>query len=344
MNFVTVIMAGGSGTRFWPASRKAFPKQYLSLFGTKSLIQETVERMKPLSSTKDIFICSGKSQSALLKEQLSDIPNLILEPVGRNTAPCLMLTVATLLTKGYPLSTPLLVLPADHYIGNSSVFHNLVKDAVHFASTHSALVTLGIAPTSPHTGYGYIEAGHSVEQTHFFQVKRFVEKPSLEKANEFLRSNTFYWNAGIFIWSLASISKALEDFLPEEWAQVQSAVSSRSETALASTFEKLKSQPIDTAVLERADNVFVLPALNLQWSDIGSWNALFELQSKNVSENVILSGQVRSVESTGCLVKTNTLKEIALAGVSDLVIVEDNGTLLITHRTKDQLVKEVAKD
>lgn len=336
--FVSLIMAGGSGTRFWPKSTKELPKQYLKLFGDRSLIQATVDRLLPLQPEKNIFICSGKSQWSLLNEQLPQITNLILEPMARNTAPCLMLSVKKLLEAGLPKNTVMAVFPADHQIPNAEAFRSTIAKAVDFAAREDALVTLGIAPTSAHTGYGYIEASEKARDK-VIPAKRFVEKPNLEKAQEFLQSGNFYWNGGIFIWSIASIVSAFEKFLNEDWQRLLNA---KTESDIEKVFQSLKSQPIDTAIMEKSKNVFIIGADGLGWSDVGSWNAVYELKAE-APGNAIVSGKVEAIESTGCLVNVGSDKVVALIGVKDIIVVESNGKLLITTRDKDQLVRLAAE-
>lgn len=339
IRFISVIMAGGSGTRFWPLSKKTYPKQYLKLFGERTLIQQTADRLLPLTALEQVFICSGKGQAALLREQLPDVHNLILEPIARNTAPCLMLTVAHLLKKGFPLSTVMVVLPADHYIGDEDRFRQILQTAISFAEKEDALITLGIVPTSPHTGYGYIEAGENISPT-VQKAKRFVEKPTLEKAQEFLKLKSFYWNAGIFAWSLSSIVKAFEAYTPEDWQTIQAA---KSEEETLQAFQKVKAQPIDIAIFEKAKNVFTVPAEGIQWSDVGSWNALYEMRSSEKVGHLVIQGSVESFDASGCLVNIPSGKKLALVGVKDLVIVENGDTLMIAAREKDQLVRNAAE-
>jgi mannose-1-phosphate guanylyltransferase len=338
---IAVIMAGGSGTRFWPMSRKEKPKQYLTLFGNRSLIQATTERLKKKISSEHIFVCSGENQTALLKEQLPEIKKLILEPCGRNTAPCLMLSVATLLTHGFPESSVMGVFPSDHVIGDESAFLRLLDIAAEEAYTTQDLITFGIKPTSPHTGYGYIEASAVSADFKSLRVNRFVEKPSLEKAQEYLKNGNFFWNAGIFLWRLDAIKKAFETFLSEEWNQIESAVLNGT---LNQLYPTLKQQPIDIAVLEKVSNVRVIPA-EMNWSDIGSWNALLEhIQHSTHLSNVVLPASDSSVQflnANNCLVATEGSKKIALIGVEDLIIVETKDAILITHRAHDQRVKEI---
>ncbi|NBX75704.1 MAG: mannose-1-phosphate guanylyltransferase [Proteobacteria bacterium] len=336
---VALIMAGGSGTRFWPLSQKNLPKQYLRFSGEKSLIQQTVERIRTLCKTEDIYISSSGTQKSLLQEHLPDISNLILEPTPKNTAACLMLSAATLLKRGYAPSTPMMVFPADHAIGNSAHFVELLKKAVSFASSQNSLVTLGIIPTSPHTGYGYIESGELI-QADVLTVKRFTEKPEQKTAEAFLKQGGYFWNSGIFIWTLGSIAAAFDSFLSESWKRI---LDCDSEATLKEVFNSLPSLPIDTAVMERAKNVFVLPAGDLQWSDLGSWSALFELKTQNAKENVFLSGNVKQMDASGCLVQVSSGLNVALIGTEDLVVIEHNGNLLIAKKSLDQKVKDISQ-
>ena len=337
-----IIMAGGSGTRFWPLSQPSFPKQYLTLLGERSLIQQTVDRVLPLTDPSRIFICSGANQKNLIHDQLPEISQLILEPVGRNTAPCLMLSLDELLRRGFDPDSVMIVLPADHFITDTEGFLERLRLASRVAVETKGLITLGIVPTSPHTGYGYIEARskdrHPVHPV--FPVQRFVEKPDRARAEEFLHQKNFYWNSGIFVWTLGALAKAFEKYTPDAWKKISGR---RSQDDLARIFSELESIPIDIAVLEKADNIFVIPA-NIGWSDVGSWDALYQLQTEGNGGNAILSGNVKTVESAGCLVKVSEGKKVALVGVKDLVIVENNGTLLIARRDKDQMVRQAAKE
>ncbi len=339
-SFVALVMAGGSGTRFWPMSQPQMPKQYLTLYGNRSLIQSTIDRLKLKTSQENIFICSGESQKTILQKQLPEISQFILEPTGRNTAPCLMLSVATLLEQGFAPSTVMGVFPADHFIGNESAFSALLQKAIDEAKNFKTLVTFGIKPTSPHTGYGYIEAGEHFNNNSF-QVKKFIEKPSLEKAKHYLAQGNFFWNAGIFVWRIDSIAEALKTYLPKEWELIQTAVKNKKITKI---YNQLTSQPIDIAVLEKASHVKVIPA-DMSWSDIGSWNALLEHRQQLSGENnIILSKnqeQVSLLDTQDCLVASDSTKKIVLIGVKDLIVIESEHGLLITHRSQDQRVKEI---
>lgn len=337
---VALIMAGGSGTRFWPLSQKNTPKQYLRLSGPQSLIQQTVARIEKVCKLSDTFICSGKSQFSLIREQLPEVSGLILEPQARNTSACLMLSVSHLLKKGYSFETPLMVFPADHYIENEVRFVELMQQAVSFCQKESALITLGVVPTSPHTGYGYIE---TEAQPHFetvLRAKRFTEKPQLEMAKEFLRNRNYYWNSGIFVWTIGTIVQAFEMFLAEQWTKIHSA---QTDADLDTVFSSLPSAPVDTAIMEKASNVFLIPADKLGWSDLGSWGALYDLKASQPGENVSLAGEVITFGSEGCLVTVSPAMKVALIGAKNLIVVEHNGFLLISEKSQDQKVKEAAQ-
>lgn len=340
---VALIMAGGSGTRFWPASRPTLPKQYLSLVDDKPLIAATAERVRPLISPDNLYVCSTRDQAALLDRFLPEARHRVLEPEARNTAPCLMLSLARMLRDGRSRDAVMLVLPADHHIADVAGFREIARSAAQLAARTGGLVTIGIVPESPHTGYGYIEAGEPVGKGApggALVVRRFVEKPDRARAESFLRAKNFFWNAGIFAWKLSALEAAFEKFLPDAWARVLAA---RDEAALAALYPELPAAPIDTAVLEKAQSLFVIPA-SIGWSDIGSWNALYELRAKAKGANVVASGRVTLKESEGCLVQVPEGKRVALVGVRDLIVVEHEGVLLIADRGHDQLVKQVATE
>lgn len=336
---LAVIMAGGSGTRFWPLSQKKLPKQYLKLSDDLSLIQKTVERVQNVCALEHIFICSGESQFDLIQKQLPQIKGLILEPQGKNTAACVMLSVAHLLRKGYSLKSPLMVFPADHYIGNLSRFVSLLEQAVDFAQQESSLITLGIVPTSPHTGYGYIETEPAPYQGSVYRAKRFTEKPNAETAKGFLSSKRYFWNSGIFIWTLESIVEAFEQHLGDTWKRFLAA---REAQEIAGLFATLPSVPIDTAVMEKASNLFLIPADQLEWSDVGSWSALYDLKTKTPQQNVSIGGTLKELDSQGCLVHVSPKTKVALIGIKDLIIVEHEGKILIADKKLDQKVKDIS--
>lgn len=344
---VALIMAGGGGTRFWPMSRPELPKQFLKLLGQESLLEATLNRVSRLVNPANTYICATASQKEIFQKHLPTFKNLILEPEARNTAPCLMLSLWELLSQGYPPETVMIVLPADHHIEAESVFQTVLKKAMACAVATGNLITLGITPRSAHTGYGYIEVDPSATASganhdlfpkrganhDALPVKRFLEKPDKAKAETFIQSKHFFWNSGMFVWTLKALQKAFETHLPEEWARLC--------RDGKKAYPSLKAQPIDIAVMEKSDHIFMIPA-DMGWSDLGSWDALYQLKATSADENVTISGKTLLVESKGCFVKVPLHFEVALVGVRDLIVVEDNNKLLIAHRGHDQKVKEIS--
>lgn len=338
---VVLIMAGGSGTRFWPLSQKNHPKQFLNLLGEKSLLQQTVDRMLALADWDHIYLCTLEAHREIAQNQLPEARHWILEPIGKNTAACLMLSVAHLLKRKVPTETPMIVLPADHYVKDTGRFSALLTQACLVAKESKSLVTLGVTPTSTHTGYGYIEVDKPLPDLgeKVFSVLRFVEKPTQATAGELLGTKKCYWNSGIFIWTLESIVSAFEKWLPTPWAQLKG---SSSHKEVSDIYRGLTNSPIDIAVMEHAPNVCMIEA-NIEWNDLGSWNALYELKSHGSKANTILSGEVASSDSKGCLVRVPPHKQIALVGVENLIIVEHGNSILIAHRDDDQKIREISR-
>jgi mannose-1-phosphate guanylyltransferase len=336
---VAVIMAGGSGTRFWPVSTVSRPKQYLALTDDRSLIQHAVDRLSSIVSEDRIFVCAHESHEGLLREQFGKRLQWFLEPVGKNTAPCLMYSVAKLEMLGIGDSTVMIAVPADHFIRDVDRFRSYLLKASRYCGSHSVLGTLGIIPTSAHTGYGYIEAGKLMSDG-VFEAKHFFEKPSAEKAEEFVQSRRFFWNSGMFVWKLSAIRDAFAAHAPSAWHTIRTGVESNK---LKEAYSKISAQPIDTAVMEKAGNVVVTPAESIGWTDLGSWGALYELEAQRTgATNIIQSGNAALVDSEGCLVRVESKKQIGLVGVKNIMVVEDGDKLLIVARDKDQLVRSVA--
>lgn len=335
---VAVIMAGGSGTRFWPLSTKRIPKQYVNLMGSKSLIQDTVKRTSKVFSTKNTFIVSTLSQKSLLKKQLPQIKNLVFEPEGKNTAPCLMLTAKRLLEDGYARNTVIGVFPADHTVSDLKAFEKVLLQGIDFATQVSGIVTLGIVPDSPHTGYGYIEKKETVAGfENIFHVNKFKEKPDLSTAQDYVSSGKYYWNAGIFIFRLDTIVQAFEEYVPEDWNKLLHA---KSEAAIKKAYKSLTPAPFDIAILEKSPFVYVIPC-QMGWSDIGSWDALATLKSQD--KNFATEKSTFFLNSNSCYVESSSQKNIAVIGCENLIIVETKDSLLICQKEHDQLVRDAAK-
>ncbi len=335
---VAVVMAGGSGTRFFPLSRKALPKQYLPLFSEKSLLKETIDRVEPLVGKGNVFLCSAASQSLLAKEHAGPGVGFFFEPEAKNTAPCLMWAVLGLLESGHAESEVMVALPADHFVRDGEKFRTSLALAIDLAQRENILVTLGITPSSPHTGYGYIEGKEKWGSTPFLKVAGFIEKPELARAQVFFKQKTYFWNAGIFVGTLQSFRAAFERHLQSSWNNLTTAKG----PARDAVYLSLKAESIDTAVMEKETSLVVLPVGDIGWSDVGSWSALADLLTGGDSiSNHALNGGVESVDSQGCFVSSQ--KKVALLGVRNLIVVDTEDCLLIASRSHDQQVREIAK-
>ena len=338
---LALIMAGGSGTRFWPASRASCPKQFLRIAGSKSMLQLTFERLEPLVPAERVFVVTAASQAELVREHLPQIPvdNVIIEPFGMNTAPCIALGLARL-QKLHPPEECMVVLPADHVIREVGGFLDSLVQAEKVAKT-KALVTFGIVPEYPATGYGYIELGNEEIAPHVKKVSRFVEKPAQETAQRYVDGGKHVWNAGIFLFRADQILKALEIFDADLYHKsLESWQNARREDDIVypeiSAFESIKSGAIDTVVMERATNVACAP-VDMGWSDVGSWDALYELANKTPEGNA-LSGDVTAIECENILVHGDNIS-VATYGVSDLIIVATHKGVIVLPRGQSQSVK-----
>jgi mannose-1-phosphate guanylyltransferase len=354
-NFYPVILAGGRGTRFWPLSRKRMAKQLLPLNSKKSMIQETVERLAPLSDKKRFWIITNSDLLAPIAAQLRGLPKqqLIAEPVGRNTAPAIGLA-AFILERIDPTAV-LGLFPSDHVTANEKQFQKDIAKAVQIAAAGENIVVLGIKPARPETGYGYIEVGEQYERG-VMRVRRFTEKPNAEKAAEFVESGHYFWNSGVFVWGAKTLANALREHLRETAPFLEKIAASYGTKNFARTFARLypkcENISVDYAVVEprsakgeRSSNIFCIPA-DWGWNDLGSWAALFEHraaeQELNEHENVMSSKGGFTHDSGGNFVHAPG-KFVAVVGVKDLVVVETSDALLITTRKNSQDVGKVVK-
>jgi mannose-1-phosphate guanylyltransferase len=345
-----VILAGGSGTRFWPLSRKKTPKQLMSVFGGRSMLQRTVERVLPLNPER-VLVVTNQLQAEESRKQLaylkSDRVSVVEEPLACNTAPAIGLA-ATIIEREDPTAV-MAVLPADHYIQDQETFRETLRKA-EAAAAHWGLVTLGIVPARPETGYGYIEADSGKVADGIFPVRRFVEKPCREKALEFIESGNFYWNSGMFVWRADVILDRIRTHMPDlSGALATLKVPARMDhlsdmkSQIADIYGRIKPESIDYGVMEKTEGVVVIPS-SFGWSDVGSWNALPELIEADVEGNISIgSGRVVSLDSRGCLVSGGD-RLIALLGVHDLVVVDTGDALLICPRDRAQDVKKVTAE
>lgn len=346
MKKTALIMAGGRGERFWPKSRVNLPKQFLSLTGDgKTMIQLTVERILPLVDIEDIFVATNRNYKKLLMEQIPEIPeeNILCEPIGRNTAPCIGLG-AVHIAKKYG-DAVMFVLPSDHLITHPQIFRRSLADAAEVAEQGSNLVTIGITPTYPETGYGYIQI-HPEETTGAaFAVERFVEKPDLETARLYVASQQYLWNSGMFTWKVSTILENMRSFMPgtyEGLLRIKEAIGTEDqESVLEKEFQAFKSESIDYGVMEKAKNIYILSA-SFGWDDVGSWLALERMQQRNEFGNVI-SGNVVSIDTKNTIVQ-GTGKLIATVGVEDLVIIDTDDALLICDKNSTGDIKKVIEN
>lgn len=342
-NYYAVIMAGGIGTRFWPMSTKQFPKQFHDILGVgSSLIQQTCKRFENLVPSENILIATNKDYQALVKQHLPNIPasNILLEPSMRNTAPCILYSALKIYNQNP--NGIMIVAPSDHLIENEGAFINNLETALNFCDNNNVLVTLGIKPTFPNTGYGYIkyiETDKSIKK-----VDSFTEKPTIEKAQEFLNKGTYLWNAGIFIWSVKSIIEQFMNNLPDMFSLFNSGKSfyntAKEADFINSIYYTSENISIDFGIMEKAKNVFVIPA-TFNWNDLGSWLSLYENLNKDNNKNAIVGGEVIFINSDNNLVKTQNNKKVIIQGLNDFIIIEKDDVLLICPKNKEQEIKEI---
>jgi mannose-1-phosphate guanylyltransferase len=342
-----VIMAGGRGTRFWPRSREKKPKHLLDIVGKRTIIQETVDRISSMIPPENILIVTGKKHARELIKQLPEIPdqNIIIEPEGKNTAACIGLAALHIQKK--VSDAVMIVLPSDHAIGDPRKYLKVIAAAAKVADQEKGLVTIGIKPTGPETGFGYLEGGDSlgrVSGEEIFRVKSIREKPDLQKARKFVQSGKFYWNSGMFIWKASIILKEIERCLPDlhnGLMQIKEVLGTPTEKAVVpKVYKGLKSISIDYGVMEKADNVFVVPG-DFGWSDVGSWDALWEISAKDNQGNALRGGGSAIFTDTEGALVYSPKKLVALVGVKDLIIVETKDALLICKKGRSQDVKKV---
>lgn len=331
-----VILAGGSGTRFWPLSRKDKPKQFLKIFGGKTLFQMTIERVRPAVSPENIWIVTNKNFLPIIKSQLgqrlASSVQLLLEPSGKNTAPAIAWAASRIYKKNK--NAVMAVLPADHLIQEPKAFLKHLKEAVLLARSHY-LVTLGISPTRPETGYGYLK---TVRTGQVLRVTRFIEKPDLSNAKKFLRSKDYYWNGGIFIWRAQTILSEFQKYLPK----VYRVLSKRCDDAsVRKAWHSLPGISIDYGILEKAKHVAAVAAGDMDWSDVGSWEALHEVLAKDKSGNV-LRGNVMAIDSKNTLVMAGK-RTVAAVGLEGFIVVDTDDAILICPKDRSQHVRQCAE-
>ena len=370
-NNYCVIMAGGVGSRFWPYSREEKPKQFLDFFGTgRSLLQMTIDRFRPIVPIENMFIVTNIAYKRLIMEQVPDIKEsqILCEPARRNTAPCIAyatahiralclrragLTAANQDWSREEMKANIVVAASDHLILAEEKFRQTILKAFDFVSQNKAICTLGMQPTRPETGYGYIQyikdryADGTQTNDGIYPVKTFTEKPNLEMAKVFLESGDFLWNSGIFIWNLQTISEAFRYLLPEVADRFREGEllmgTDKEEDFIEEMFPKCPNISIDYGIMEKADNVYVMPS-SFGWSDLGTWGSLYELSEKDENGNVSLHSEAHFHEAKGNIVVLEKGKKAIVQGVEDLIIVEEKGALLVCKKAEEQRIKQFVSE
>ncbi len=344
-----VIMCGGIGSRFWPYSRARLPKQFIDFLGTgRTLLQMSYDRITRILPASNVIVMTNERYRDLVREQLPDVPeqHILLEPARRNTAPCVAWATWHILARDPKAS--IIVMPSDHIITRENIFEQSVLSGFRFVEAHNALLTLGIAPTRPETGYGYIQIGNKVEGD-IATVKTFTEKPDLELAKVFVASGEFFWNSGIFLWSATAIAGALRRCAPDIAAVFDSVplatyLDPAEETRfIESAFPACLSISIDYAVMERARNVYV-ETVAFGWNDLGTWSALYDLSPKNSEANVTQNCSVMAYNSRGNIFAVRGDKLIVVDGLEDYIVADADGVLLICPKAREQKIKQMVTD
>ena len=346
-----VIMAGGIGSRFWPFSRAHFPKQFHDVLGVgRSMLQLTADRFRGICPPENIFVVTNRDYTGLVHEHLPELPlNQILgEPIGRNTAPCIAYASFRIAQRD-PQAT-IIVSPADHAVLREEEFRRLIKEAIAAARQHEVLITLGVQPTRPDTGYGYIQylddAPHMLPGTNLRKVKTFTEKPNPELAQSFLDSGDFLWNAGLFIWRAAVILRAFQHQLSdiadvfEEGAHYLG--TPQENEFIDEAYSRCRNISIDYGIMEKADNVYVLPA-DIGWSDLGTWDSLYRVGQRDTQHNVV-DGEALLYDTRECIIKTPHERLVVVQGLDGYIVAEYDNVLLICQRSEEQRVKEFVAD
>ena len=343
-----VIMAGGSGTRIWPKSTKSLPKQFLSLFGKGTIIQNTIDRVGGLIPQERIMVVTNYSYVSIVKEQLPKIPdeNIIGEPVAKNTVPCVAI-LAELLAKKDP-DAVMVVLPSDHHITNPMRFNEILASAIEKAQSGEHLVTIGIEPSRPETGFGYIHANNGLSESvlgnEVYPVRSFTEKPDMVTAKGFIESGDYFWNSGTFIWKVSSILKEIEKHLPSIYEEVRNAseelYTANHYAAINDFYYACESVSIDYGIMEKAQSVFVVPG-EFGWNDVGSWVAVYELADKDNQGNATQTLNATFAGAENNLVLSESEKMISVVGLENIAVVETEYAILVCNLNNAQGVKQI---
>jgi mannose-1-phosphate guanylyltransferase len=343
-NVYVAIMAGGIGSRFWPKSRASFPKQFLDILGTgKTLMQSTFDRFADFIPAENIYVVTSEEYVSIVAEQVPGIPagNILAEPCRKNTAPCIAYISFKLLQQN-PAAT-LIVAPSDHLIGDPVTFTAVCRQAASFVAGKDAFVTLGITPSHPNTGYGYIQYSGEADSTNVYKVKQFTEKPDLKTAKQFVESGSFLWNAGIFIWKVKDIVNAFRLNMPDMYdvfaAGLNEFNTPGEKDAIRHIYKYCDSVSIDVALMEKASNVYVIPA-DFKWSDLGTWNSAYDNICKDDANNAIAGDNIMVIDAARCMVHVSGKKLVLMQGVEDLIVVDTDDVLMICRKESEQEIKQ----
>lgn len=345
-----VIMAGGVGSRFWPMSTEDKPKQFIDVLGVgRSLMQLTYDRFKGVCPAENVWVVTNAAYVETVAEQLPEIPrgNILSEPCRRNTAPCI--AYVSWRIKVQDPNANIVVTPSDHVVMNVPEFQRVITSSLNFASETDAIITLGMKPTRPETGYGYIEADlaqQSLRNKEIFRVDSFREKPNLETAKEYISHSNYYWNAGIFIWNVRTIVNAFRMYQPLIAATFEEIIpvmgTENEQNVVDDKYPECENISVDYAILEKAEEIFVFPA-DFGWSDLGTWGSLQTLSKKDEEGNAIISQNVKLFESSNCIVNVEGAKQVAIQGLNGYIVAERDGRLLICKLADEQRIKEFSK-
>ncbi len=346
-DYYALVMAGGIGSRFWPSSKASNPKQFIDILGVgETLFQATFKRLTNLIPFENIYVLTNESYIDIIKEQLPEIADeqIVPEPEMRNTAPSILLGAMKVHKRNK--NAQMVVAPSDHWIPDEAAFIDSLQQAFDYAGKNEALVTLGVEPTFPNTGYGYI-GYHKTGKNQVKKVTQFTEKPSLKKAMEFLEAGNYSWNAGIFIWSSAFILKSFMELAPEMYRLFEKGKETfnteKEKEFLQKHYGQANNISIDYAILEKSDKVFVIP-VKYKWSDVGTWSSLQKELPSDENGNTCINTRLTAQDSKNNIVSTYSQKVVALRGVSDMIIIEDKDVLMVIPKAEEQEIKKLREE
>ena len=342
-----VIMAGGVGSRFWPMSTEERPKQFIDVLGTgRSLLQLTVERFGQMVPAENVWVVTNAKYADIVGEQLPDMPrgNILCEPCRRNTAPCIAYVSWRIKSKDPKAN--IVVTPSDHIVTNVQEFQRVISECMAFTADSDAIVTLGMRPSRPETGYGYIQAdlsSPSLRNKGIFRVDSFREKPDLQTAEQYIKKNNYFWNAGIFIWNVSTIVNAFRVYQPR-MAKIFEALlpvygTPEEQQIINEQFPKCENISVDYAIMEKAEEIFVCPA-DFGWSDLGTWGSLLTQSKRDLYGNALIGENISLFESRGCIVHTTQEKKVVIQGLDGYIVAENDDTLLICKLSEEQRIKQ----